>query len=77
MQGRRFAQVALPLPVDHPFTYSVPDSLRDRVAIGMRALVPMQRRLVFSKNSTTGAQPSSANPRPAFFCTNFTPNPLS
>ncbi len=45
MPARRFAQVALPLPVDHPFTYSVPDALLDRVAIGMRALVPMQRRL--------------------------------
>lgn len=45
MPGRRFAQVALPLPVDHPFTYRVPDALQDRVSLGMRALVPVKRRL--------------------------------
>jgi primosomal protein N' (replication factor Y) len=45
MPGRRFAQVALPLPVDHPFTYSVPEALLHRAAIGMRALVPVGRRL--------------------------------
>jgi primosomal protein N' (replication factor Y) len=40
-----FADVVVPLPVDHPFTYSVPASLRDRAAIGMRALAPVQRRV--------------------------------
>ncbi len=45
MPGRRFAQVALPLPLDHPFTYSIPPTYADRAAIGMRALVPVQRRL--------------------------------
>jgi len=45
MPGRRFAQVALPLPLDHPFTYSIPPALADRAAIGMRVLVPVQRRL--------------------------------
>lgn len=45
MSGRRFAQVALPLPVDHPFTYSVPEVYLERAAIGMRAVVPVKRRL--------------------------------
>lgn len=41
----RFAEVVFPLPVDHPFTYSVPDCLRDRAAVGMRAVVPIQKRV--------------------------------
>lgn len=40
-----FAEVVLPLPVDHPWTYSVPDPLRHRTAVGMRAVVPIQKRL--------------------------------
>ena len=43
--GPRYAEVVLPLPVDHPFTYAVPDSLRDRAAVGMRAVVPVMRRI--------------------------------
>ncbi len=38
-----YAEVALPMPVDHPFTYRVPPSLHARVALGMRALVPFQK----------------------------------
>lgn len=41
----QYAEVALPLPVDHPFTYSVPAVLRERIAVGMRAVVPVQQRL--------------------------------
>jgi len=44
MPGRRFAQVALPVPVDHPFTYRLPEGLLERAEVGMRALVPVQRR---------------------------------
>ena len=40
----RFAAVALPLPVDHPYTYSVPASLGDRVMPGARVVVPLRRR---------------------------------
>ena len=45
MSTNLFAEVALPLPVDHTFTYAVPDSLRDRAKAGMRAVVPVLRRL--------------------------------
>ncbi len=44
-RAQRFAEVVLPLPVDHPFTYAVPDSLRERATVGMRAIVPVMRRI--------------------------------
>ncbi|GMU91386.1 MAG: primosomal protein N' [Candidatus Hydrogenedentota bacterium] len=40
-----FAEVVLPLPLDRTFTYRVPSPLRYRAAIGMRAVVPFQRRV--------------------------------
>jgi primosomal protein N' (replication factor Y) len=45
MNEPRFVEVALPLPVDHPFTYSVPESFRDRIAVGMRAVAPVLNRI--------------------------------
>ena len=41
-----FIEVAVPLPVTGTFTYSVPDDLAGRVAVGMRVLVPFGRRKV-------------------------------
>ena len=43
--ARAFAQVVLPLPLDQPFTYSVPAALRHRIATGMRVVVPIQKRV--------------------------------
>lgn len=40
----RFAQVALPLPLFEPYTYSIPDILADRVEPGARVVVPVRRR---------------------------------
>src|SRR5687768_2619069 len=40
----RFAQVALPLPLFEPYTYSIPDSIADRVVPGARVVVPVRRR---------------------------------
>ncbi|HEX7023382.1 MAG TPA: primosomal protein N' [Gemmatimonadales bacterium] len=40
----RFAQVALPLPLFEPYSYSIPDILADRVAPGTRVVVPVRRR---------------------------------
>ncbi|NIA14224.1 MAG: primosomal protein N' [Nitrospiraceae bacterium] len=40
----RFADVALPVPVDHPFTYAVPEALADHVILGMRVVVPVRKR---------------------------------
>lgn len=39
-----FADVALPVPLDQPFTYSLPESLRHRVKIGCRLIVPFGAR---------------------------------
>lgn len=40
-----YAEVAVALPMDNTFTYAIPLSLQDRAAIGMRAFVPMARRI--------------------------------
>ena len=45
MPAGRFAEVVLPLPLDHPFTYHVPKALEDRAQPGMRAVVPVQKRV--------------------------------
>jgi len=39
-----YAEVVLPLPVHHAFTYRVPSSLQDRAARGSRVLVPFKQR---------------------------------
>jgi primosomal protein N' (replication factor Y) len=39
-----FAQVVLPVAVDRPFTYAVPEKLADRCAVGMRAVAPWRSR---------------------------------
>jgi primosomal protein N' len=38
-----FVEVALPLPVLHTFTYSVPEALRAAAVPGARVLVPFGR----------------------------------
>ena len=40
----KFAEVVLPLPVAHPFTYEIPAVLASRAAVGMRAIVPVLKR---------------------------------
>ena len=42
----RFVDVAVPLPVSGTFTYSVPEELEGRVAVGVRVLVPFGRRKI-------------------------------
>ena len=39
-----FADVALPVPLDQPFTYLLPETLRHRVKIGCRLIVPFGSR---------------------------------
>jgi len=39
-----FVEVAVPLPIDHPFTYRVPAGEEERAEIGMRVLVPFGSR---------------------------------
>mgnify|MGYP000621712018 CR=1 FL=1 len=40
-----FVDVAIPVGVRKTFAYSVPLELRDRIAAGMRVLVPFGRKL--------------------------------
>ncbi|MFN0180670.1 MAG: primosomal protein N' [Gemmatimonadales bacterium] len=44
MASGRFAHVALPLPVDTPYSYAIPDELADRIRPGARVVVPVRRR---------------------------------
>src|ERR1700686_4145717 len=39
-----YCDVSLPVPVDHSFTYSLPLTLRHRVQVGCRVLVPFGSR---------------------------------
>ncbi|KRT73733.1 MAG: primosomal protein N' [Deltaproteobacteria bacterium CSP1-8] len=41
-----FVEVAVPLPIDHPFTYRVPLGQQARAQVGVRVLVPFGRRKV-------------------------------
>jgi primosomal protein N' (replication factor Y) len=45
MTASKYADIALPIPVDQPFTYSVPESLQSRAALGMRAVVRVRERV--------------------------------
>ncbi len=44
--GPAFAEVALPLPIDHPFTYGVPERLRGLVRPGHRVSVPFRKKFM-------------------------------
>lgn len=37
--------IALPVPIDHPFTYLVPSELQPQATLGVRVLVPFGRKL--------------------------------
>jgi primosomal protein N' (replication factor Y) len=39
-----FVEVAVPLPIDHPFTYRVPAGEEEQAEVGMRVLVPFGAR---------------------------------
>jgi primosomal protein N' (replication factor Y) (superfamily II helicase) len=41
----RYVDVVLPIPVERTFSYDVPESLIDRLAVGMRAVVPVLNRV--------------------------------
>lgn len=43
---KRFAQVAIALPIDRVFHYSVPEKYSDCIAIGKRIFVPFQNRTI-------------------------------
>jgi len=40
----KFAEIAIALPVDHTFHYSIPERLSESIAVGKRVFVPFQAR---------------------------------
>src|SRR5215471_17568051 len=44
MPYHQYCDVSLPVPLDQPFTYALPETLRHRVAPGCRVLVPFGPR---------------------------------
>jgi primosomal protein N' (replication factor Y) (superfamily II helicase) len=43
-EARRFARIVIPTPVRAPLTYRVPEPLYERIAVGMRVLIPLGKR---------------------------------
>ncbi len=54
-----YADVALPVPIDQPFTYLLPETLRHRVRTGCRLIVP------FGPRKLTGVIVNTHETRPA------------
>ncbi len=44
LEKTKLASVAIPLPVNDPFTYVIPENLAERVRIGSRVLIPFKNR---------------------------------
>ncbi len=40
-----YAEIVVSTPLDRAFTYAIPDALRERAMIGMRAIVPMRNQM--------------------------------
>ena len=57
----RFALVALPLPLATPYTYSIPETLGDRVVPGARVVVPIHRRELIGVVVGADVEPPTAN----------------
>src|SRR6185503_8864116 len=53
-----YCDVSLPVPLDQPFTYSLPETLRHRVQAGCRLIVP------FGSRKLTGIAVSVHDQRP-------------
>jgi len=60
-----YCDVSLPVPLDQPFTYLLPVTLRPRVRTGCRVLVPFGKRTVAGVVLRTHADAPSAQPREA------------
>lgn len=54
-----YAEIAVELPLEQTFTYSIPDSLREEAVLGKRALVP------FGKRTVTGYITGTSSKAPA------------
>lgn len=59
-----FADVSLPVPIDQPFTYELPETLRHRVREGCRVLVPFGSRKLTGIVVAVHQQRPEANAKP-------------
>ena len=39
----KYVDVILPLPLEGLFTYGIPEEMMDRIAVGQRVLVPLEK----------------------------------
>src|SRR5579863_4131913 len=60
-----YCDVSLPVPLDQPFTYLLPETLRQRVQTGCRLLVPFGKRTVAGVVLRTHGEAPAAEPREA------------
>ncbi|MGH9593696.1 MAG: hypothetical protein ACRD5L_11430 [Bryobacteraceae bacterium] len=60
-----YCDVSLPVPLDQAFTYRLPETLRHRVRVGCRVLVPFGTRQLTGVVIETHNQPPSSAPREA------------
>jgi primosomal protein N' (replication factor Y) (superfamily II helicase) len=60
-----YCDVSLPVPLDQPFTYLLPETLRPRVKTGCRVLVPFGKRTVAGVVLRTHDEAPSTAPREA------------
>ena len=60
-----YCDVSLPVPLDQPFTYLLPETLRHRVQIGCRLLVPFGKRTVAGVVLRTHNEAPTTQPREA------------
>ena len=60
-----YCDVSLPVPLDQPFTYLLPETLRHRVQTGCRVLVPFGKRTVAGVVLRVHNDPPPTEPREA------------
>lgn len=71
----RLCNVALPVPLRTPFTYSIPENLRDAAQPGCRVLVPFRRKsLIGVLLEETGEAPPDAHIRDISKVLDFAPS---
>ncbi len=61
----QYCDVSLPVPVDHTFTYLLPETLRHRVRVGCRILVPFGKRKLTGIVVATHDQPPESGAKEA------------
>ncbi len=63
-ENKHYVELAFPLALDKTLTYEVPRALHDRVAVGMRALAPVQSRVKLGIVVKVMGESAVAEPRP-------------